>query len=44
MDEFYKLLKFAQRLAVFALRNKDAELVQDGLTALAMIEAKRTCG
>lgn len=42
MNEFYKLLNFARRAAVFALRSKDAELLQDGITALAMIEAKRT--
>ena len=42
MDEFYKVIEFARRVAVFALRDKDAELLQDGLTALAMIEAKRT--
>lgn len=42
MDEFYKLIEFARRVAVFALRDKDAELLRDGLTALAMIEAKRT--
>jgi hypothetical protein len=42
MDEFYKLIEFARRVAVFALRDNDADLLQDGLTALAMIEAKRT--
>jgi hypothetical protein len=42
MDEFYKLITFARRAAVFALRDKDVEFLQDGLTALAMIEAKRT--
>ena len=42
MDEFYKLVTFARRSAVFALRAKDADLLQDALSALAMIEAKRT--
>jgi len=42
IDEFYKLIAFAKRVSVFALRTKDAALVQDGLTALAMIEVKRT--
>jgi hypothetical protein len=42
MDEFYKLIEFARRAAVFALRNKDVQLLQDGLTAVTMIEAKRT--
>jgi hypothetical protein len=42
MGEFYKLITFARRSAVFALRSRDAELLQDALSALAMIEAKRT--
>jgi hypothetical protein len=42
MDEFYKLMAFAKRVSVFALRTKDAALIQHGLTALAMIEVKRT--
>jgi len=42
MDEFYKLIEFARRASVFALRNKDIQLLQDGLTAVTMIEAKRT--
>lgn len=42
MGEFYKLIAFAKRVSVFAMRTKDAALVQDGLTALAMIEVKRT--
>ena len=41
MGEFYKLITFARRVAVFALRTKDSALLQDGLTALAMIEVKR---
>jgi hypothetical protein len=42
LNEFYKLITFANRVAVFALRERDADLLQDGLTALAMIEARRT--
>jgi hypothetical protein len=42
MDEFYRLITFARRSAVFALRGKDADLLQDALSALAMIETKRT--
>src|SRR4029077_17153637 len=41
-DEFYTLISFSRRAAVFALRDKDAKLLQDGLDALAIIEAKRT--
>jgi hypothetical protein len=42
IDGFYTLITFAQRVAVFGLRTKDAEMVKDGFTALAIIEAKRT--
>lgn len=42
MDEFYKLIAFARRSTVFALRAKDGDLLHDALSALAIIEAKRT--
>ncbi len=41
MDEFYTLLAFSQRAAVFALRERSIGRVTDGLTAVAMIEAER---
>jgi hypothetical protein len=40
-DEFYTLLTFSQRAAVFALRERNVDRVVEGLTAIAMIEAKR---
>jgi hypothetical protein len=42
LEEFDNLIEFARRAAVFALRNQDIALLRDGLTALAMIQAKRT--
>jgi hypothetical protein len=42
MEEFYTLLTFSQRAAVFAMRERDVNWVNNGLTAIAMIEAKRT--
>jgi hypothetical protein len=42
MDEFYTLLTFSQRAAVFAMREQSTEWVTKGLAALAMIEAERT--
>ncbi len=41
MDEFYSLLTFCKRTAVFAMRKNDSEMVVDGLTALTMIEQDR---
>lgn len=41
MDEFYELLTFARRAAVFAIREADPAGVRDGLAAVAMIEAER---
>jgi hypothetical protein len=41
MDEFYRLLAFARRAAVFAIREGDAGGVRDALAAVAMIEAER---
>lgn len=41
MDEFYTLINFANRAAVFAMREKSVEWINNGLTAIAMIEAKR---
>jgi hypothetical protein len=40
-EEFYKLIGFAEREAVFGLRSRGAEKLADGLTALAMIEVER---
>lgn len=42
MDEFYTLLNFSKRAAVFAMREHDVNWVNNGLTAIAMIEAERT--
>lgn len=41
MDQFYTLIHFAKRSAVFGLREPNANLVSDGVTALAMIEEDR---
>ena len=41
MGEFYILMGFADRSAVFALREGDPAILQDGLTALAMIDGER---
>jgi hypothetical protein len=41
MEEFSTLLSFSQRASVFALREKSLDMVRDGLSAIAMIEAKR---
>jgi len=41
MDQFYTLMNFAKRSAVFDLNEPNANLVADGLTALAMIEQER---
>ena len=42
MDEFNTLITFANRAAVFAMREKSVEWINNALTAVAMIEAKRT--
>jgi hypothetical protein len=42
MDEFYTLLLFSKRSAVFAIRERDLNWLGNGLTAVAMIEAERT--
>ena len=41
MDDFYTLLSFSRRSAVFAMRDRKTEHVIDGLTAVAMIEQSR---
>ena len=41
MDDFYTLLSFSRRAAVFAMRDRRSELILDGLTAIAMIERSR---
>jgi hypothetical protein len=41
MDEFYTLLTFSQRAAVFGIRERNAAWLVDGLTALSMIELNR---
>lgn len=41
MDDFYTLLSFSRRSAVFAMRERKTEHVVDGLTAVAMIEHGR---
>lgn len=41
MNEFYTLITFSKRAAVFARREQNVNHVIDGLTALAMIECER---
>jgi len=41
MDGFYTLMTFAQRSAVFAIRERNVEIARDGLTAVAMIDQER---
>jgi len=41
LDDFYTLLSFSRRSAVFAMRDRRAEHIVDGLTAIAMIEPDR---
>ena len=41
MDEFYTLLTFARRAAVFAIREKNRDWLIKGMTAIAMIEQDR---
>ncbi|MET0646312.1 MAG: hypothetical protein ABW208_06795 [Pyrinomonadaceae bacterium] len=41
MDEFYTLLEFAKRVAVFGLRERSAARLADGLSAVAMVEQER---
>lgn len=41
MDQFYTLINFAKRSAVFGVRETKADLVADGLIAIAMIEQER---
>jgi hypothetical protein len=40
-DDFYTLLNFAKRAAVFALREHEQTWIQNGLTAVAMIDVSR---
>ncbi len=41
LNDFYTLLTFAQRSAVFALRTRDPRWLVDGLTAIAIVEIAR---
>lgn len=41
MDQFYTLISFAERTAVFGVREARPDLVADGLTAIAMIDERR---
>jgi hypothetical protein len=41
MDDFYTLLSFARRSAVFALRDRQSSHIIDGLTAIAVVELNR---
>lgn len=41
MEEFYRLLDFATRAAVFGLRERNAARLADGLSAVAMVEQER---
>lgn len=40
-DDFYSLIDFASRCAVFSLRRNEPNLILQGLTALAMVEHER---
>jgi hypothetical protein len=40
-EDFYTLLQFAQRCAVFAIRERRLDFVVDGLTAVAMLDPRR---
>jgi hypothetical protein len=40
-EELYVLLNFARRAAVFAMRERDAAWIADGLTAVAMVDDER---
>jgi hypothetical protein len=42
MEEFSTLLGFANRAAVFGLRERSVERLADGLSAVAMVEQERT--
>ncbi len=42
LDEFYTLFEFARRSSVFALRDKDPDILNSALISIAMIEAERT--
>jgi len=41
MEEFYTLLTFARRMALFAVRERSVDRVRDGLNAIALIELAR---
>lgn len=41
MDDFYTLLSFSRRSAVFAMRDRKTEHIIDGLMAVAMIDQNR---
>jgi hypothetical protein len=41
MEQFYTLIDFAKRSAVYGVRYSDPKIVADGLIAIAMIEQKR---
>jgi hypothetical protein len=41
MDEFYTLLAFARRAAVFGMREGSIDRLRDGLAAVALIESER---
>jgi hypothetical protein len=40
-DDFYTLLTFARRAAVFALRDRDGQWIEEALAAVAMIDSER---
>jgi hypothetical protein len=41
MQDLYALARFGEREAVFGLRERSAERIADGLTAIAMVEVER---
>ena len=41
MDEFYTLLAFSRRMALFALRERSVGRLRDGLNAIALIDLAR---
>lgn len=42
LEEFYTLVNFSNRAAVFAMREQNVDWIKNGLRAIAMIEAERT--
>lgn len=41
MDDFYTILAFSRRSAIFAIRERNAHRLSEGLTAISIVEQKR---